>query len=118
MSKYTQLSFPQGDDKTYTLTIKSKDSEGVTTPIDITNATIQSFVRAGYNKDVLAVFDCVVTDGPNGVMTMTMDNVTSAALPVKGSMTKFFYDVEITYTDATKAKVIWGDLVITREVTY
>ncbi len=113
MSKYTQLSFPQGDDKTYTITIKDSND----TPINIAGATIESQIRLGYDMDVVATFTCVVTDGINGVMTVSMDAATSAALPVTGSMTKFVYDVEITYQSGLKAKIIYGDLVIVREVT-
>lgn len=113
MSKYVQLSFPQGDDKTYTFTIQ--DSNGV--GINIAGATIESQIRLGYDKDVVATFTPALTDPANGIFTLSMDSTTSSNLPVRGSMTKFVFDVELTYNSGLKTKVVYGNLVITREVT-
>lgn len=113
MSKFIQLSFPQGDDKTYTITIKDANGVG----IDIAGSTIESQIRVGYDKDVIATFTGVLVDPNNGVMSITMDSATSAALPVKGAMSKFVFDVELTYNTGEKTKVIYGNLIITREVT-
>lgn len=113
MAQLIQLSFPQGDDKTYTFTMKGPSGD----PIDITGSSVESHIRATYDGDLIAEFECVVTDPANGKFSITLDNETSAALPVRGSKSRFVFDVEITYGNGTKSKVVYGSLVILREVT-
>jgi len=113
MSKFVQLSFPQGDDKTYKFYVKDKDGN----PINLIGATLESQIRKDYNGDVVATFDCELVDPYNGTFTAKMDNETSSSLPIKGSKTRFVFDIELTYSNGDKTKIVYGNLVITREVT-
>lgn len=113
MSKFIQLSFPQGDDKHYSFRLSGSNGE----PINLVGASVESQIRKTYDSDVVATFDCVVSDPQNGKLIVSMDNSTSSNLPVSGSKSKFVFDIEITYSNGDKAKVVYGNLIITREVT-
>jgi len=113
MNKYIQLTFPQGDSKSYLFTVKSESE----TPINLVGSTIRSDMRLDYSSSVVASFTSNPTDLPNGQFELTMDAATSSNLPVKGAMTRFVFDVEITFPDGSVQKAVYGHIVVTREVT-
>jgi hypothetical protein len=113
MNKYIQLTFPQGDSKSYLFTVKS----GSDTPINLTGATVRSDMRLDYSSEVVASFTPTYTDLPNGQFEIALTAEQSANLPVKGAMTRFVFDVEITFQDGTVQKAVYGHIVVTREVT-
>ena len=69
----------QGD--TLSFTVTSQDSDG--NPINVTGRTYAMKVRpSSSSSTVLATATCVVTDGANGVVSVTIPAATTAALDV------------------------------------
>lgn len=77
----------RGDTCTLTITITSDG----TTPINITGRTYTSMVRR-YYEDVSpsATFTCTVTNGANGVLTISLTPTQTAAL----STQNYFWDLQ------------------------
>lgn len=64
---------------TLSFTVTSQDSTG--TPINITGRTYAMKIRsAASSTTVLATATCTVTDGPNGVVSVSIPAATTAAL--------------------------------------
>ena len=97
----------RGDDYSHDIEFTLK-STGL--PINISGRTYTSQLRKmkqQTNPD--ATFVCVVTDGPNGELTLTLSHTVTATLPVGC----YYWDVEenaggviTTYIPAGKVKVI------------
>ena len=67
----------RGDTFTLTITITTNG----TTPVDITGRTYTSQVRRYWDDPaVAATFTCTVTNGPNGVLVITLSAAQTAAL--------------------------------------
>lgn len=113
MSNEVQLSFSQGDDVTYNFTVAGPNEE----VIDITGATVESQIRRDYGKSLVASFTPIYTDPINGKFTLTLDNATTEAITVSGKQERFVFDVEVTYPSGDKQKIVYGSIVIVREVT-
>lgn len=113
MAKFIQLSFPQGDDVTYTFTLK--DPQG--NAISIVGASVESQVRQTYDGPLIASFTTQLVDPLNGKFSISLDDETTSTFPIINSKTKFVFDVELTYSDGTKNKIVYGNLIVTREVT-
>lgn len=67
----------KGDDYSHVVTLSVR-SNGVVTPVDITGRTYTADLRESSASAPVADFQCVVTDGPNGEVTISMGHAVTA----------------------------------------
>jgi hypothetical protein len=98
--------------ETFTRTLNIEEPEG--TPLDITSYTFASQIKKNKtDTSALDAFTFTLSDPTNGVVTMSLTDTETSALPsIIG-----FYDVEMTRTDTTKVRILEGRVTITQEVT-
>jgi hypothetical protein len=74
------ITIKRGDDYSHLITIATRSGSTVS-PVDITGRTYTAQLRKALSQTVPdATFTCVVTDGPNGKVTMSMSHTITAAL--------------------------------------
>ena len=116
-SNYVKLSIHQGDDVSFPVTMETVVGSPIG-PIDLFGSTIESQIRLSWDSpDIIASFTINETNLSLGQFALELDNATTAALPVVGRNATFVFDVEITYATLEKNKIMYGELVVQREVT-
>lgn len=117
MSEYTNLSFVQGDDKSFAVIITDNESPAVA--IDLTNSTIAADIVQDFGRTAVGSFVIEETDLLNGKFNLVLTAATTSALPQRSSSTKttFKYDVQITAPSGLIRTEIKGNLVMNHEVT-
>ncbi len=87
------------------------------TPTDLTNCSIRMQVRQDYYSEVVSEFNSTsgltITDAPLGKFQLVISATSSALF----TASKYVYDIEITFPDASVYRVIKGELTLDREVT-
>lgn len=99
----------RGDTVTVTVTMTTNG----TTPIDITGRTYTSMVRQAYDSpSAAATFTCTVTSAVNGVVTLTLDSVSTALLDPYN----YVWDLQEN-ASGTITTVLGGQFVVLPDVT-
>ena len=112
MATLKDLSNLRGDTAKYTLTITKADG----TAQDITGWTVWMTIKAAFSDtDAQAKVQKIVTTHTNptgGVTTITI--LASDTTALSGT---YYYDIQIKKTDATIETVLYGDYVISEDIT-
>ena len=108
--KYNML-IQQGVTYNQTITLKNAAN---TAAIDISGSTASAMIRETYQDPTpAAVFDCVIPVGTDGIIQIGLTPEQTASL----SFDKGVYDIEITYSNGAKDRILQGNVVISKEVT-
>jgi len=108
--KYNML-VQQGS--TYNQTITLKDPTN-TTPINITGCTAAAQIREQYTDvSPSATFLCEINNGVNGQIQISLTAAQTAALTIERGV----YDIELTYPNGVKDRILQGNVVISKEAT-
>lgn len=103
MARNLNLSIDAGS--TFTVTMPPvKDSSG--TVVDITGFTITSTMKASYLTTTGTDFTATVSNGPQGIITLTMDSDDTSILNVG----RFVYDVLMTDLGSISTRVFEGQV--------
>lgn len=109
---YENIEIPQGATWSSTVTLKTPNGS----PFDLTNYSVRGQLRRQHASTTGISFTCTVTDAANGMFTMALTSVESAALR---SPHTYVYDVEIY--DGSSPPVVYrvleGKAIIRPEVT-
>lgn len=112
--------FPQGATWTIPFTLEDEDGD----PISLSGASIAAKLRKNIDDtSAAATFTCTVTSAANGQGQALLPAATTAALTMDSSpsgerlKTKFFYDIEVTFADATVTRILEGFILVSPEVT-
>lgn len=98
---------------TYNQTITLKNAAN-TAGVNITGNSIAAMIRETYNDpDPAAVFTCEIIDAVNGVFQIKLTPEQTGAL----RFTKGVYDIEMTYPDGSKDRLLQGNVAISLEAT-
>jgi hypothetical protein len=82
-------------------------------PIDLTDYSIKAQIRQTQDATaILADFVCTITDGPNGVFTIEMDDAQTADLPRSCK-----WDLQLTDTGFHTRTFMAGNVTVTPDVT-
>lgn len=107
---------PQG--ATATLTCVLKDSEGNPETVLLTGATAELQVRPS-RRDATILLEASTTDG----RIVITPEVARVAVTIPDDVTELLdfdegeFDLEVTYSDSTKERILQGKAVLDREVT-
>lgn len=113
----SDLTVPQGT--TYTATAQLRVDE---VPVDLTGFQARMQIRNGRSKQSALICDLTeangritVSDGPNGMATITLDSVTTAELD-PGT---YYFDIEAFDTSSPPVvyRVAEGTVLVTPEIT-
>lgn len=117
MSEYTNLSFVQGDDKSFAVIIEDNESPAVA--IDLTGSVIAADIVTDFGRTPVGSFVIEETDLINGKFNLVLTTATTSQLPQRSKTTKtsFKYDVQITAPSGLKRTEIKGNLVMNHQVT-
>ena len=99
----------RGEDYSFTLTISESGS-----PVDVDGETFKAEIRRASGKPLVASFTCVVSDGPQGEVTVTLPRSESLKLDAN---TTYKWDIFRVKTDETSTCLIRGDLRVEGDVT-
>lgn len=99
----------RGEDYSFTLTISESGS-----PVDVDGETFKAEIRRASGKPLVASFTCVVSDGPQGEVTVTLPRLESLKLDAN---TTYKWDIFRVQTDDTSTCLIKGDLRVEGDVT-
>lgn len=113
---YKDIVIDQGSTFSDTITLKNIDD----TPFDITNYSVRAQLRRTPAASSSVDFTCTKTDAANGVFTMSLTSVQTAALTVQNYMpTIYVYDIEIYTSDSPPIvyRVLRGRAKVEPEVT-
>jgi len=96
-------------------TLKTRDSAGNDTIMDLTNKSLAGQVRSAYTSETAYDFDLTIADELLGQIVVYMGGDVTATMP-GGPLV---YDIELTdNTDpADIIKPLWGNLFMKQEVT-
>ena len=98
---------------TYNQTITMKNAAG-TTPIDISGSTAAAMIRETYaDPTPAAEFSCVIPTGTDGVIQISLTPEQTSALTLERGV----YDLEITYSNGAKDRILQGNVVVSKEAT-
>ncbi len=103
------LTVEQGVD--LALQVSVKDSTGAT--YSLAGSTAAAQIRDDYNGALLASFTAVTNTGTAGVLALTLSAVTASSLPLSGGR----WDLLLTTSAGTKARLLNGSVTISGEVT-
>jgi hypothetical protein len=82
-------------------------------PIDLTDYSIKAQIRQTQDAStILATFLCTITDAPNGVFTIEMDDAQTAALPKSSK-----WDLQLTDSGMRTRTFMTGNVSVTPDVT-
>lgn len=112
MAKIPQrpIEIVRGD--TYSHEIRVKDSAG-TSPVNITGRTYTAQIRPAQDSaTLLASFTCTITDGANGILTLSLAAVTTAAIAADHA----YYDVQELNSGVTTT-ILGGPVTFVGDVT-
>lgn len=99
---YKDIIIDQGSTYSDTITLKNTDD----TPFDLTNYSARASLRRNIAASSATSFTCTITDATNGIFTMALTSVETAALVAQNYMpTMYVYDVEIY--DASSPPVVY-----------
>lgn len=99
---------------TFKRTINVQDATG--SPINLSDVTsVRGQVRKAFSSTDSYAFTLSVTNAASGIISWTMDAVTSASLPVK-IIENWKYDVELVRTSEVE-RLLEGTVTIRPEVT-
>lgn len=117
---YLDIQVDQG--ATFELGFSLEDADGL--PVSLASATVRGKIRtAPESTTVIATFTGTVTDADNGEGTVSLSAAVTAAIAADDSgagqrdLTKFIYDVEVVYSDATVQRILEGICYVSPEVT-
>lgn len=110
LSRYDITIF-QGSD--YALELQLKDAVG--DPIDITDAVVLSQIRTSWDAPIIATFDSLVTDGPNGKFNIYLSGVDSQAIspPMQAR-----YDILLTFQNNVRMRVLEGACLVDLAISH
>jgi hypothetical protein len=130
MSAFYNIHLLQGSDFKRVLTLKNGD-----TPVDLTGCEFRGEARATYESaSTVFSFGFSIVDAAAGKVEMTVASTVTAALaatcepvdvPKKLQKTALenlpagylVYDVEVVYADDSVQRLLWGGVMVSREVT-
>ena len=113
---YKDIIIDQGSTYSDTITLKNIDD----TPFDLTDWSIRASLRRSVASSDSTEFTCTKTDAANGVFTIGLTSIQTAALTAQNYMpTIYVYDVEIYNTDSPPLvyRVLRGRAKVEPEVT-
>lgn len=107
------LTLRRGDDKTWEITVKRKDTGAV---VDITDCVLTMTVRPSINGDVFFQGIFTLTDPTNGVAEVNITGAVTEGLENKSH--EYIYDVEIEKRDHKKENLVVGKFLILPTITH
>lgn len=109
MSGTVNLTIEQGSTFSRLITIQDETQ----TPVNITGNTFAGQIRKRHASDIIeATFTCIVTDGANGKLTVSLTDEQTATIP-SGELV---YDIE-WYNGSATGRLIEGFVYVSPEVT-
>ncbi len=117
---YMDIQIDQG--ATFAMNFRLKDSDK--NPVSLAGASIAGKIRlAPESADPIVSFTGTVISEANGEGQISLTAVQTAAIPVDASgsgkrkLKKYLYDVEVTFLDGTKQRVLEGLCLVSPEIT-
>jgi|SRR6185503_13042326 len=111
MADYIDLFIDQGSDWNDTLTLTDDTTN---TAINVVGYTAQSQLkRSFYSSNISANLICTVTDGPNGIISLSM----SAANSLNILPQRYLFDVITTSPSGNVTRVLEGTITVNAGVT-
>jgi len=110
------LSFVQGDDVTFPVTMTAAGSPSV---VDLTGSTITADIRKEYTSSVVGSFTISATDLANGKFSLVLPSSVSSLLPTNTGtkVTSFVFDVQVAWPSTSIQTIISGYLKMQHQVT-
>lgn len=110
------LSFVQGDDVTFPVTITAPGSPST---VNLTGSTITGSIRKEYTSPVVGSFTIVGTNLAAGQFSLVLPKTVTSVLPINATskITSYVFDVQITYPSGSVETVITGYLKMQHQVT-
>lgn len=109
----TTITMRRGDDKRFELTVTDKQTGNA---VDITGCTIALTLRETLTGAVFHSYDFTLTDPTNGLAEVTIPSADTASLT--NTKHEYYFDVQITKTDAALETLIFGEFIVLPDVTY
>jgi len=110
MATRTNLFIDAGADYSAIITVNESDG----TPFDLTDYTVKSQIRRSYASSTYHDFTATLYDAEAGQLKLAMTAAQTTAITPTG---RWLYDVEITYSDDTKNRVVEGVVIVTPQIT-
>lgn len=110
------LSYVQGDDKSFPVTVSSPGSPTV---VDLSGSIIKADIRKEYTTAVIGSFNITETDLSTGQFSLDLVGSETALFPINKSakITSYVFDVQITYPSTKVETIITGYLKMQHQVT-
>lgn len=102
----------KGEDFSFTLTISESGS-----PVDVDGETFKAEIRRASGKPLVASFTCVVSDGPQGEVTVTLPRSESLKLDANTTYKWDIFRIKTAPNPDVTICLIRGDLTIEGNVT-
>lgn len=109
MAMTAYLDIDQGSDFTTEITLENDDG----TPMSLVGFDIYSQFRKSYGSTVGYTFDTLITNATQGKFTLSLLGTASSGIRPG----RYLYDVEISNSTPSKARVLEGIITINPEIT-
>lgn len=101
-----------------TLTFKNPDGSAV----NLTGCSLSGQIRkTALSASIVQAFSAAITNAAGGVATLTIDAAATAGIPAgespAGVDSRYVYDVELVDSQGRVIPVLYGDVIVLREVT-
>lgn len=108
--KYNML-IQQGVSYNQTITLKDSITG---TPVDISGCSAAAMIRGNYNDvEPAAIFTTFIGSGTDGAIQISLTPSQTSNIAIERGL----YDIELTYPNGTKDRILQGNVVISKEVT-
>lgn len=105
--------------KTWELSFKVTDSAGA--PIDLTDAVVRGQIRRTPDSEVVASWECTITNPISGEVKATINAQTTATIicgnTIKDADSRYVYDFELQLPTGKVLELVKGNLFVEWEVT-
>lgn len=82
-------------------------------PINISGYTFTAQIREHFHSTDATAFTTTVTDGPNGLFSISLSDTTTAGM----AYGKQYYDIVMTDTSGSKTRLLQGDALVAWGIT-
>lgn len=105
---------------TWSAVLQIKNPDG--SPVDLLGCTLAGQIRRkGLSADVLKTFAIAVTDAAQGAVAWSLSAADTAGLPAGETTSspdsRHVYDIELVDSLGRVTGLLWGDVIVLREVT-
>lgn len=107
---------------TFTRTVTVTGPVPNLTPVDLTGYTARGQIReTAQSATIVVSFTCVVSDPTNGVITVSLTDEQTSAIPATGAKYSnyqtYYYDIEIESAGGIVTRLLNGKVSVSPEVT-